>query len=143
MLKTYAYAARFEPTEKPGGFTVTFDDVPEAITEGDDMAEARAMAADALGVALLTYLELGRPLPDALTEGETITPEPEIAAKIAVIETFKASGLSGRELARRLGKNEKEVRRVLDPNHATKLPVLSSALSAMGKRLVVGLEAAE
>jgi antitoxin HicB len=48
-METCAYAATFEPTEKGGGFTVTFADVPEAITEGGSMADARAMAADALG----------------------------------------------------------------------------------------------
>ncbi|WP_312867226.1 hypothetical protein [Rhizobium leguminosarum] len=44
-MKTYAYAATFEPTEKEGGFTVTFADVLEAITEGDDLTDTRAMAA--------------------------------------------------------------------------------------------------
>lgn len=75
-MKTYAYAATFEPTEKGGGFTVTSADVPEAITEGS-MADARAMAADALGLALLTYLETGRPLPAPAAAGTMITPEPE------------------------------------------------------------------
>ncbi|UFW80004.1 type II toxin-antitoxin system HicB family antitoxin [Rhizobium sp. SU303] len=141
-MKTYAYAATFEPTEKEGGFTVTFADVPEAITEGDDMADARAMAADALGVILLTYLEMGRALPEP-TAGETmIAPEPEIAMKIAVIETFREAGISRSELARRIGKDEKEARRLLDPDVITKLPMLVSALRAMGKRLVIGLEAA-
>jgi antitoxin HicB len=41
------YAALFEPTEE-GGFVVTFRDIPEAITQGDSIDEARDMAADAL-----------------------------------------------------------------------------------------------
>lgn len=142
-MKTYAYAAHFEPTEMPGGFVVTFPDVPEAITEGENMSEAYDMAADALGIVLLTYLELGRPLPEATTGSTMISPDPDIAAKIAVIETFASAGISRTELARRMGKDEKEARRVLDPNVSTKLPLLVQALSAMGKRLVIGLEAAE
>ncbi|KKX24348.1 type II toxin-antitoxin system HicB family antitoxin [Rhizobium sp. LC145] len=142
-MKTYSYAAVFEPTEREGGFTVTFPDVPEAITEGEGMADARAMAEDALGVALLTYLEMGRALPEPIAEGYMIAPAPEIAMKIAVIETFRASGLSRTELARRIGKDEKEARRLLDPDTATKLPLMNSALAAMGQRLVIGLEAAE
>jgi len=106
------------------------------------MADARAMAADALGVALLTYLEMGRPLPEPATAGTMISPEPEIAMKIAVIETFREAGISRSELARRIGKDEKEARRLLDPDVITKLPLLVSALAAMGKRLVIGLEAA-
>ncbi|MGO7370082.1 type II toxin-antitoxin system HicB family antitoxin [Rhizobium ruizarguesonis] len=68
------------------GFTVTFPDVPEAITEGDDMAQARTMAAEALGVALLTYLEMGRPLPAPAAAGTMISPGPEIVAIIAGID---------------------------------------------------------
>lgn len=82
-MKTYTYAATFEPTEREGGFTVTFPDVPEAITEGRDLADARAMAADALGVALLTYLEMGHPLPAPTAAGTMIAPDSETIAKIA------------------------------------------------------------
>ena len=142
-MKTYTYAALFEPTEKEGGFVVTFPDVPEAITEGDDMTDAREMAADALGMVLLTYLEQGKALPEAKASGTMVAPDPDTAAKIAVIETFKAAGISRTELARRIGKDEKEIRRALDPDVSTKLPLLVQVLAAMGQRLVVGLEAAE
>jgi hypothetical protein len=43
------------------------------------------------------------------------------------------------EWARRIGKDEKEVRRILDPKHPTKLPAVTAALRALGKRLVVGV----
>jgi len=143
-FKTYAFPATFEPTEREGGFVVTFVDVPEAITEGNDMAEARDMAADALGISLLTYLEQGRPLPIPTGgNGIMITPDPEIAAKIALIETFQHAGISRSELARRIGKNEKEARRLLDPDHPSKLPALKDALAALGQRLMIGIEAAE
>ena len=46
------------------------------------------------------------------------------------------------ELARRLGCDEKEVRRLLDPRHPSKLPRIPEALVALGKQLVVGLQAA-
>ncbi|RWY82398.1 type II toxin-antitoxin system HicB family antitoxin [Rhizobium leguminosarum] len=141
-MKTYAYAATFEPTEREGGFTVIFPDVPEAITEGNDMADAHAMATDALGTALLTYLETDRPLPAPAPNGTMITPEPELAMKISVIETFREAGISRSELVRRMGKDEKEARRLLDPDVSTKLPLLVSALAAMGKRLVIGIAAA-
>jgi len=35
------------------------------------------------------------------------------------------------------------VRRILDPKHPTKLPALTAALRALGKRLVVGVIDAE
>jgi antitoxin HicB len=44
--------------------------------------------------------------------------------------------------ARRLGNDEKEVRRILDPRHPTKLPALTEALHVLGKRLVIAVEEA-
>jgi antitoxin HicB len=50
-----------------------------------------------------------------------------------------AAGISKSELAQRVGKDEKETRRILDPRHPTKLPALTASLRALGKRLVVGV----
>lgn len=43
------------------------------------------------------------------------------------------------QLARRLGVDEKEVRRLPDPHHGPRLPRIAEAVQAPGKRLVVGL----
>lgn len=140
-MRTYTYPAQVELGDE-GGLVVTFPDVPEAITQGEDEADARAMAADALGLALLTYLSQGRLLPDAspLAGGFSVGVEPDVAAKLAILEAFRDAGISKSEMARRLGKDEKEVRRILDPMHATKLPALQAALAVLGRRLVVGVE---
>ena len=47
----YVYPALFRP-EPDGGYVVTFPDVPEAITQGDDLGDAKASASEALGLAL-------------------------------------------------------------------------------------------
>jgi antitoxin HicB len=86
------------------------------------------------------------PLPKPRARGRNLVEimiAPEVAAKLAVLEAFKAARISKSELARRIGKDEKEVRRILDPKHATKLPALTAALRALGKRLVVGVMEAE
>lgn len=44
-MRNFLYLARVAP-EKEGGFAVTFRDFPEAIAQGEDLAEARAQAAD-------------------------------------------------------------------------------------------------
>jgi len=49
------YPARFTPDKTAGGFVVTFPDVPEAITQGDTIEEAMAMASEALELALTFY----------------------------------------------------------------------------------------
>jgi antitoxin HicB len=141
-MRTYTYGALFERGAK-SGIVVSFPDVPEAITQGRDEADARSMAAEALGMVLLTYLEQGKPLPKSSKRRKdlvAVAVEPEIAAKLAVIEAFKAARITQGQLASRLGKDAREVRRILDPNHATKLPALTQALEAMGRRLVVGVE---
>jgi antitoxin HicB len=143
-MRSFVFHAEFEPGEKCG-IVVTFAEVPEAITQGNDVADARAMAEEALGLALLSYLAQGRPLPKAKARGRDLVPvavAPDVAAKLAVLEAFAESGMSKADLARRLGKDEKEVRRILDPRHPTKLPALTEALRVLGKRLVVAVERA-
>ena len=44
----YVYPCVLTPEEGGDGFSVSFPDVPEALTCGDDRAEALAMAEDAL-----------------------------------------------------------------------------------------------
>jgi antitoxin HicB len=140
-MRSYVYRAEFEKGSRRG-IVVSFPDVPEAIIQGRDIADAHAMAEEALGLALLAYLDRGMPLPNPRAKGRgliEIAVAPEVAAKLAVLESFIAAGITKSELARRIGKDEKEVRRILDPRHATKLPALTAALRALGKRLVVGV----
>jgi len=143
MMQTFSYPALLEPGDEAGVIVASFPDVPEAITEGDGRADASRMAADALGTALLAYVRAGRllPLPSRVAEGlVAITVGPEVAAKLAVLLAFDEAGISQREFGRRLGKDEREVRRILDPMHPTKIGALDAALRVLGRRLVVGVE---
>ena len=145
-MQTFVFYAQFEPGDRKDVTVVSFPDVPEAITQGKGEAEAREMAEDALGLALLSYWERGLPLPKAKAgpkrgrRMEPIAVAPDVAAKLAVLEAFTEAKISKTELARRLGKDEKEVRRLLDPRHPTKLQPLAGALRTLGKRLVIGVE---
>jgi antitoxin HicB len=65
-----------------------------------------------------------------------------MAAKAALYSAMRQAGLTYARLARKLGCDEREVRRMLDPRHPTKLPRIKEALDALGKRLVVGVEEA-
>lgn len=143
-MRTFVYFARFEPDEDHG-VIVSFPDVPEAITEGDDEADANAQAEEALGLALLTDPARDLPLPRARTRGGglvRIAVEPEVVAKLAVIEAVRMAGITKSEFARRIRKDEKEARRILDPRHPTKLPTLTAALRRLGQRLVIAVEPA-
>lgn len=62
-MKKVFYPAIFHAAEE-GGYWVTFPDIPECITEGDDMEEAYQMAVDALGLALTERMKEGKKLPE-------------------------------------------------------------------------------
>lgn len=136
MRYAYPYDMRAQPE---GGFTVTFPDVPEAITEGDTEAEARERAEDALVTALSFYTDEGRPLPlPSPARGRPVALVPALeAAKLALHEAMLASGVSNLELGRRLGLDEKTVRRLRDPLHRSHIGQVEAALRNLGKRLDV------
>lgn len=137
----YVYRAGIEP-DPEGGFLVTFPDVPEAITSGNTTEEARANAVEALGLALRGIVAMDRRLPEPTANGSGLVPvavDPATALKLAVIDAFRNSGMTKSELARRIGRAENEARRILDPDHPSKLPLLRAALSAFGKDIVVSV----
>lgn len=57
------YPAVFHKAEE-GGFWVTFPDIPECMTQGDDMQQAYEMSVEALGLSLTT-MEEGAEIPKA------------------------------------------------------------------------------
>ena len=69
MNKRLFYPAVFHRAEE-GGFWVTFPDIPECMTQGEDMQEAYEMAADALGLSLTTIDNEGETLPKASSADE-------------------------------------------------------------------------
>jgi antitoxin HicB len=96
-------------------------------------------------LALLTYPARNIPLPKPKAKGADLVPiavEAAGAAKLAFLDAFREAGIGKSEFGRRIGKDEKEVRRLLDPRHPTKLSTLTEALRALGQRLVIGVEAA-
>jgi antitoxin HicB len=137
------FIARSLSAASRAGMVVSFPDVPEAITEGKDEADARLQADEALGLALLTYPARGLPLPKPQAGGRHLVPDAvdaEIAAKLALLDAFRETGMTKSEFGRRLGKDEKEVRRILDPKHPTKLSTLTDALRTLGRRFVIAVE---
>lgn len=140
---TFSFPAHIRATE--GTYIVTFPDVPEALTEGSSQAEAMLSAADALETALLGRMKDGADLPTASARaGDMIpvAPSAHIAAKLALYQAWRESGVSKSELARRIGCHETEVRRMLDPHHRTKIAGIEKALAALDRRLVISVAAA-
>lgn len=74
------YPAIFHEAEE-GGFWVSFPDLPECLTEGDDMKQAYEMAVDALGISLTSRKKDGEMIPEP-TEINKINAEDGILAVI-------------------------------------------------------------
>lgn len=124
-----------------GTVVASFPDVPEAHTVGNDEAQALARAPDALETALAIYVDERRDLPRQTRprrggQGAVALP-PLAAAKLAIYQTMRDQDVTQVELARRLGCDPKDVRRLLDLMHRSRLDRLEAALAALGKRLVV------
>jgi antitoxin HicB len=139
----YAYPYELQP-QPEGGFTVTFKDVPEAITQGETEKEAAAMAEDALVIALSFYTDNGETLPrPSPADGRPVAHVPPlVAAKLALHDAMLAAGLTNVALAQRLGIDEKAVRRLRDPLHQSRIDQIDAALRVLGKRMSIVIEAA-
>lgn len=61
-MKKLFYPALFHKAEE-GGFWITFPDIPECMTQGDDMQQAYEMAVDALGLAITSREEEKQEIP--------------------------------------------------------------------------------
>lgn len=63
MHHDFTYPVTLTPDEIDGGFVVTFADLPEAITQGENIADALAQAADALAEAVAGRIRQGEDIP--------------------------------------------------------------------------------
>lgn len=139
-MRTFTYPIRLTPDEVDGGFVVTCRNVAEAITQGDSVEAALREAEDCLDEAMHARMLSGLdiPQPNAVEQGEHLVSVPVgTALKLSVYLAMREDHVSKSELARRMGVDEKEIRRALDPRHATKAPRLEDALHALGRRVEI------
>jgi antitoxin HicB len=92
------YPVVLTPAEE-GGFVVTFPDIPEAITQGDDRDKALEMGLDALITSLDFYFDDKRPvpIPSPLERGwNYVELPPSVAAKVLLHNEMVAQkGMQG------------------------------------------------
>lgn len=123
-------------------FLVSFPDVPEAHTFGEDRDEALMRAVDALETALEMVIDTHRPipLPSAADGRPTVRPDALICTKLLVHQAMQVQGVRKTELARRLHWHLPQVDRLLDLRHASRLDQIETALLALGRHLVVSVK---
>src|SRR5436309_3026222 len=138
-MSAFTYPARF--TAGSGGrILVEFVDLPRVATDGKDEREAFEEAMDALGSDLSIRLSRREeiPAPSATKRKHRLVPVPIwLAPKLALYLAMRDQEINNSELARRLGVHERVVRRMLDPQHATKAEKIQAALAVLGKQMTV------
>ena len=138
ILAKVDYAMRFAfpitlADQRDGAILVSFPDVPEALTEGADEAEALAEAQDCLIAALGGYMSRGWAIPQpSLAEGRPTVRLPERArSKLALYVAMQESGVRSGTLAKRLGRPRTWVDRLLDLDGQSRATYLQEALTAI------------
>src|SRR6516162_3335893 len=144
MVRTiFSYPATLEPDED-GRPVITFPDLPGAVTDGADEAEALSEAADCLSAALATRITHGEAIPPAsaaLPRQHLVLPDPTIALKAALHMALYQRDMTVGDLADLMGFADwHQAERLIDPRHSTKLTRLAKALGAVGCRITISVE---
>jgi antitoxin HicB len=123
------------------GIVATLPDFPEVFTQGEDQEEAIGAAADALDEAVAGRIKRGDhiPEPSVIDDRPSVSVSPTLAAKAALHRALRDASLTQSSLAAKLGCDEREVRRLLDPRHPSKMPRLQEAIGKLDQELTVDI----
>ena len=138
-MSLFSYPAKFS-VGRDGRVLVEFIDLPRVATDGSDQREAMEEAMDALGSDLSIRMSRREeiPTPSPAKRGQRQVPVPLwLAPKIALYLAMRDQRVGNSELARRMGLHERVVRRMLDPEHATRANNIQAALAVLGKQMTV------
>lgn len=123
-----------------GGFMVTFRDIPEAISQGDDEKEALELAKEALLSAFMKYVEEQRQItmPSPQNHDEILFPLPSsVVAKVLLFNEMTRQQIKPDELANRLNLAPLVITQLINMRTPAKLDAIQSALLALDRDLIL------
>ena len=144
MPDTFNYPAKIERDED-GRFVITFPDFGWGATDGATLEEALDEAKDLLRELITATMREGHALPApsrASKRRPLVIPPLQIALKAALYDAYRQANISQRHLARDLNIAENEVRRMLNPDHATKASTIDAMLRRLGARVSLTVDKA-
>jgi antitoxin HicB len=113
-----------------GTILISFPDLPEAHTFGEDESDALRRAKDTRdGHRCLHQDRRDIPSPSALVARHRVSMPALVEAKVRLYETMRAAKVNKSELARRLDWHLPQVDRLLEMTHASKLEQLDDRAS--------------
>jgi len=138
---------RYPYTLEPDGadFLVRFPGVPEALTGVSDPESEKGEITDCLITALAAYAAGGEhlPAPAHTAEAAGVIDVPVlIQAKLALIRAIAEEDVGLRALARRLGVDPRQVSRLVDLDHNSRIGDIEQALAVLGRQLELQSRAA-
>ncbi len=133
-MSMFMYPAEVTPDDN-GTAMVTFPDIPEAVTFGDDKDDALARAVDALETALQGYILDRReiPVPTVARRKPKVSPSLLGQLKLSVYTAMQERHWKKADLSRAMNLNPRQIDRLLDLRHNSTVPQLSQALAVCGK----------
>lgn len=123
-------------------YSISFRDIPEALSQGMSLNEAKTMAVDALSTGFQFYFEDFRkiPFPSAAEKDEVLINVPlALWAKVLLLNKMLDLNISKSELARRLNITRQQVQRIFDAGQNTKIETVHKALGVIGYSLELKL----
>lgn len=137
-MERQCWPTRFDDN---GTLLVTFPDLPEAVTFGEDESDALLRAVDALESVLVSRIDEREdvPMPSPVADRPCVILPALTAAKVLLYRAMRDAGLRKADFARQLGWHGPQIDRLLDLDHASRLDQIEAALAVLGKRLTVDL----
>lgn len=138
-----AYPCILEWQEETKEYMVTFPDIPEAVSVGEDKETALIEAVDGLLCGIDCYVVSRRPIPlpsQPKAGQETVEIPAMETAKILLHNEMLAQGVKKAEMARRLDVHMPQIDRLLNLNHSTQIEFIERAAAKLGKKLSISLQ---
>jgi antitoxin HicB len=121
---------------------VTVPDLPDAITFGETLEDAKLQAVDAIETAMMARMSDREVIPEPKASGRHyVELRPAVAAKVALWNAMLQQGLGKAALARKLKWHMPQVDRALDVRHESTLSSLVEALAVTGNALSISVSA--
>lgn len=115
-------------------------DIPEVAVAGDDRQDALAKAVGALEAAIAVRMAFHDDIPNPSAGADRVDLPTQSAIKIRLYQATRDSGITKRELGRRLQWHGPQVDRLFKLRHASRINQLEAAFNALGLQLNVAVQ---
>lgn len=118
-----------------GTLLVVCPALPEVASFGEDEADARRHAVDAIEEALAGRIADGHDIPSPEASAGIVRLPLLTLLKTALYMELRKAGLTRADLMRRLGWNRESVDQLFQLDHASRLDQIEAALAALGREV--------